>query len=619
MTDLEQIKQKIDIVDLISESVTLKKAGVNFKGLCPFHSEKTPSFVVSQERQIWHCFGSCQEGGDIFKFLMKMENLEFPEVLKILAKRAGVTLSGSYGTQSSDLKERIYNINSLAAEFYHYLLTSHLLGQKARDYLSHRQITSNPITLFTLGYAPNSWDSLLKYLAKKGYSLADLNLAGLVSTGSSGKYFDRFRGRVIFPLKDAYGNILGFAGRLLDPQAKEAKYINTAETPVYVKGNSLYGINVTKEEIKKSGFAVVVEGEVDLIQSYYAAVKNVVAIKGSALTEGQVKLLKRFTTNITLALDADYAGDAAAHRGILTADAAGFDIKVAVLSEVKDTERSRSAKDPDELIRKSPGLWIQAVTEAVPFYDFIIESALTKSDPKQAAGARQIVAETARFISPIDNTVVKAHYLKKLATRLDVSPPQLEEQIDKEYRKLLFPARHSAPAGQSETVKLPTRLEVLGEYLLSLLLQSTKPQNYLPLIENRVPPEILPPGPLRLIYEELQKFTRSVPLFSLKAFVAALPQQLVETVDRLFLKELPVDLENDQQTLSEVTKVAWEISEQSLKAKLREISSKMTTPEAETASQEFREVSARLSQLLEEKRLLEATRSVSYGSGASAS
>jgi len=268
MTDVEQIKQKIDIVSLISEYVPLKKTGANFKGLCPFHTEKTGSFIVSPERQIWHCFGSCQDGGDVFKFLMRMENLDFSESLKILAKRAGVTLTSYQPSKTTELKDRILAANHLASEFYNYVLTSLPIGEKGRDYLKNRQISDNSIKLFKIGYAPNSWDSLIKFLTKKGFNLAELESAGLVSKSNLGHAFDRFRGRIIFTLCDQRGNVLGFAGRLLDPEAKEAKYVNTAETPVYIKGNVLYGLDITHEEIKKAGFAVGVEGEIDAIQSY---------------------------------------------------------------------------------------------------------------------------------------------------------------------------------------------------------------------------------------------------------------------------------------------------------------------------------------------------------------
>lgn len=575
MTDLEEIKQKIDLVALVSEYVPLKKTGANFKGLCPFHNEKTPSFIVSPERQIWHCFGGCQDGGDIFKFLMRIENLEFPEALKILAQRAGVNLASYQPTKTSEIKDKIYAVNKLASEYYQYILTTHALGEKARDYLTNRLITNNSIKLFMIGYAPNSWDSLIKFLNKKKYAVADLEAAGLVSKSGIGHYFDRFRGRIIFPLFDHRGNVCGFAGRLLDPDTKEAKYINTAETPVYIKGNILYGLNIAKDEIKKEGFAVVVEGEIDAIQSYQAGVRNVVAIKGSALTSGHVSLLKRYTENIYLSLDADFAGDAAAHRGIEIADQAGLNIKVVTFKE---------GKDPDELIKKDPKLWREAVEKAVPFYDYIIDSALEKHDPKAAEGSKKIVAEVAKFLVPIENLVVKNHYLKKLAKKLDVSQNILEEQLTKEVKtfKKEFEIKNS--------VFSKPRNELLEEYLLSLLLQSPKPSDYLLLIAPRLQPENFTVEPLGRIYQLLLEKDKITP-----------PAELADLVNRLALQE------NKAKTdfLEEVQKTAWEIKELSLREKLKKIGEEIKkNPNEEKLEQEFVTVSYALQKLRGEKELL---------------
>lgn len=611
MTDVEQIKQKIDVVSFISEYVVLKKTGANFKGLCPFHTEKTPSFIVSPERQIWHCFGSCQDGGDIFKFLMKTENIEFPEALRILAKRAGVKLASYQPSKTTELKEKIYEINHLASEFYSYILTSHPLGQKARDYLEKRKISSDSVKLFGLGYAPNSWDSLIKFLGKKGYTSSDLDVAGLVSKSGIGNFFDRFRGRVVFTLKDHRGNVVGFAGRLLGPDLlasrqaqQEAKYINTAETAVYVKGNVLYGLDVTRDEIKKACFAVVTEGEIDAIQSYQAGIRNVVAIKGSALTDGQVNILKRYTENIYLSLDADFAGDAAAHRGITTADAAGLNIRVVSFT---------GGKDPDELIKNSgPAGWREAVENAVSFYDYVINSALGKHDPKNPEGAKRVVSEVAKFIEPIENLVVKNHYLKKLATKLDISEDQLEIQLAKEYRK----GQIGAPTvkGDEENKKTnKNRVELLEEYLLSLLLQARSPADYLLLISSRLSAKDFTTKALGEIYQLMVSFVDnpksevSVPIekFTIKSFVGIVPPELLDTVDRLYLSETRVDPDDDQAVLSEIQKTAWGIKELSLRGKLKEISEKIKQgPESSSLEKNFNDMTQALQKLTEEKALI---------------
>lgn len=602
MSDLDQIKSKIDIVSLISEYVPLKKTGTNFKGLCPFHSEKTPSFVVSSERQIWHCFGGCQDGGDIFKFIMRIENLDFPEALKMLAKKAGVTLTSKYSSQTTDLKEKIYQVNSLAAEYYHYILTKHDLGQKARDYLTNRLITTNSLTVFSLGYAPSSWDSLSRFLLKKNYTYADLEIAGLVSRSSSGKYFDRFRGRLMFPLKDHYGQILGFAGRLLDPDAKEAKYINTSETPVYIKGNLLYGLDVAKDAIKKTEQAVIVEGEIDMIQSFQSGVKQTVAIKGSALTEGQVNLLKRYTQNINLALDADFAGNEAVHRGIQTADAAGLDIRVVVFGD---------AKDPDELIKLDPDLWRKAVEKSIPFYDYVINSALSKYDSKTATGAKQIVAECSKFLAPIDNLVVRSHYLKKLASALNVDTDTLENQIDKEFRKLKLSLPNSLVTPSATPASSLSRQETISRYLLSLLLQSKKPQNYVILFSERLGQTDFSSPALGQIFAQLCEFTKTVPQFSLNAFVDSLPSEYSPLIDELCLVDLPVNPEDDGLVLEEVTKLVWELRELSLRSKLKEITGEIKLASEEQSPElenKFQDLSLQLGRLIEEKQLIQQTR-----------
>ncbi|MFC1790784.1 DNA primase, partial [Patescibacteria group bacterium] len=270
MDQRDEIKQKIDLVELVSEYVSLKKAGRNFKGLCPFHSEDTPSFIVSPERQIFKCFG-CNEGGDAFGFLMKMESLDFGEAIRTLAKRTGVILKSFSSTQQSQKKQLLYEINHLASEFYHWLLLNHPQGKQALNYILGRGISKDSLELFKLGFSPNLWDGLQKFLVgKKGYQYQDLEAAGLISKNRQGKYYDRFRGRLMFSLKDHQGNICGFSGRVLQKDVKEAKYINSPETSLYFKSRLLYGLWSTKQEIKKQDRVVLVEGELDAISSYQA-------------------------------------------------------------------------------------------------------------------------------------------------------------------------------------------------------------------------------------------------------------------------------------------------------------------------------------------------------------
>ena len=291
---IEEIKKKIDIVEFIGSFITLKKAGRNYKAVCPFHQEKTPSFVISPERGIWHCFGACGEGGDVIKFLMKWENITFIEALRELAKKTGVKLNKiSFEDKIWQKKEKYLGMNQIAGEFFHYILKKTAFGKKASQYLKNRALNQSIIDKFQLGYSPSSWDSLKLFLKKKKYEEEEIMENGLLIRSERGSYYDRFRGRLMFPLKDGRNNILGFSGRILDEKEKEAKYINTPETPIYHKRETLFGINLAKEEIKKKQNAFIVEGEFDMIIPYQFGFSNFVAVKGTALTNEQLMLLKQ--------------------------------------------------------------------------------------------------------------------------------------------------------------------------------------------------------------------------------------------------------------------------------------------------------------------------------------
>lgn len=564
MDQLEEIKSKIDIVDLISEYLPLKKAGRNFKALCPFHTEKIPSFIVSPERQIWHCFGACNEGGDIFKFLMKWENMEFPEALKVLAKRAGVTLKRFEPTETSRLKEKLYEINHLASEFFHWVLLKTKIGKRALDYALKRGITPDSIETFTLGYAPNSWESLQKFLLKHGYEFEDMEKAGLVIKRESRPgYYDRFRGRLMFALRNHRGRVAGFSGRVLDPQTSEAKYINTPETPIYTKRDLLYGLEVTKKAIKNQGLAVVVEGELDLISSYQVGVKNVVAIKGSALTENQARLLKRYTENIALALDRDLAGDQAVRRGIETADAAGLAVKVVVL---------KGGKDPDECIQKNPNLWRESVEKTVPVYDFLIDSAVSRFNPSTADGKREIGREVLPSLAAISDGIVRAHYLQRLAGLLGVDEEILVAEMGK-----LRKSKARAKLEPGDELGRPTRSrqEVLEEYLLALILQGLNLAPKLPTVKKS---DFSTPA-LRRIYEELLGFVRKKQSFSASEFVRKLPAELIEILDRLYLRDLGRIGQSQEKLKKEIVKTRGEVRRLILRKELEKLSGRIKEAE----------------------------------------
>lgn len=420
---MSEVKSKVDIVGILSEYIDLKKSGRNFKALCPFHSEKTPSFMVSQELQIYKCFG-CGEGGDVFDFLQKYEGMDFYESLKHLAEKTGIKLKPLSPDQKGE-KEKYYEINALANKFYHYLLTNHSVGKYALSYLlKERKLKLETIKTFGLGYSPDNPFALKKYLCdKKKLAVEDLVKAGLVFMKDGG-VFDRFRGRVVFPLYDHRGNILAFAGRILPNEKNRdlAKYINSPETPVYHKSNVLFGLNVVKSDIKKRGFVVIVEGELDMISSWQAGVKNVVAIKGSSLTQEQVKLLSRYTQSVVLALDADAAGDTAARRGIQIAEREGLELKVAELGKYKD---------PDDLARNEPEKLDFYINNAVGIWDFLINSAFTRYGSETGIQKAKLSKELVPLLSSISDNILRSHYAQEVARRLGVSIDAVSEQIGK--------------------------------------------------------------------------------------------------------------------------------------------------------------------------------------------
>lgn len=584
MDQLDEVRSKIDIVQLISEYLSLKKSGRNFKALCPFHSEKAPSFMVSPERQIFKCFG-CNAGGDIFGFLMKMEGMEFGEALRALAKRAGVKLATFRPSESEAEKEKFYEINHLASEFYAYLLVYHRVGQQSLNYLkANRGIKKETIHLFKLGYAPSLWDGLQKFLVgKKGYQTEELRRAGLVVKQERG-FRDFFRERIIFPLKDHRGNIVGFSGRIINGQ-EGPKYINIPETLVYHKSDLLYGLEITKNAIKKQNQAIIVEGEFDFLSSYQAGVENVVAIKGSALTESQVRLLGRFCENIILALDQDLSGDAAARRGVEIAELAGLNVQIVSLSE---------GKDPDELARKNPLAWKKAISSALPVYDFFLESALVRFDPQTAQGKKKISEELLPIFAKISNEIVKAHYLRHLAGRLGIS----EESVVAQARKVTHESTALVPQSTPTETKR-SREEILEEYLLALVFQAEEPEI---LFQGKIREAVMTPALLRII-EQLERFFggQTNKKFTSQEFTKILPPELSEIFNNLYLFDFGENILDKKWQEKEKEKTLAELEKIAIRQKLQDLALKMTKLEKEGRGKETEELkrkSSRLSQKL---------------------
>ncbi|MBM3244622.1 MAG: DNA primase [Candidatus Omnitrophica bacterium] len=422
---LEDILSRVDIVELISGYIPLKKAGRNFKACCPFHREKTPSFMVSPERQIYHCFG-CNESGNAFKFLMAYERFDFPEAVEFLARKTGVILpEKEKRTQENiSITTQLFKINELACAYYQKSLDSET-GSSARGYFLKRGIPEEGIKLFKLGFAEDKWDGLINYLRSKGVGLALLEKAGLAIAKDRGGFYDRFRNRAIFPIFDIKSRVLGFGARLLDETkgSTAAKYINSPESPVYTKGKNLYGLNLSKEAIRECDSVIMVEGYMDFIIPYTYGIHNIVASLGTALTEEQAGLLKRFTQNVVMVYDADAAGQMATLRALDIFIEEGMNVRIATLP---------AGMDPDLYMKKN-GLasFKEMVNSAKSFFEYKLSVMKSRYNTKEIEERAMVAKEMLISISKFKDSIVKSEYIKLLAQELNVNEEALLEEINK--------------------------------------------------------------------------------------------------------------------------------------------------------------------------------------------
>lgn len=418
---IEEIKNRVDIVDLVSEYLTLKKAGRNFTGLCPFHQEKTPSFSVNRDKQIFYCFG-CGEGGNVITFLMKIADKTFPEAIKDLAEKTGVILppmsSGKEGRQKDSLKEGIINLNLKAAQQFSRNLSSPA-GAAARKYLQDRGIAEDIVKQFRLGYVPDTWRSLTDYIEKNGMSLKLAEQGGLIIVGKEGSFYDRFRGRLIFPIENVFGEIIAFGGRMMEKG--EPKYLNSPESPVYTKGKNLYGLNKAKEEIRKKGFALIVEGYFDLISLWNAGICNVVATLGTALTREHLDLLRRYTVDVVALFDPDEAGRKALDRSLELFLSAEMRARALILP---------GGYDPDDYVRKFGKEKLEElISRSQSLSDYYIENVL--GDGKTFEDKRDMIKTAMEFIVKINDKKEKDLFIKRIAEKTGLN----EELLIKETYK----------------------------------------------------------------------------------------------------------------------------------------------------------------------------------------
>ena len=451
---IEEIKSRVDIVELASEFLTLKKAGRNYLGLCPFHQEKTPSFTVNREKQIFYCFG-CGEGGNAITFLMKIANKTFPEAIKDLAEKTGVVLpprlTSKEGREKDTVRENISNLNLRAAQQYARNLYSPV-GKGARDYLQNRGITEETVKQFRLGYVSDTWRSLTDYIENSGTSLKLAEQAGLVIAGKEGSYYDRFRGRLIFPIENVFGEIVAFGGRILEKG--EPKYLNSPESPVYIKGRNLYGLNKTKEEIRKKGFALIVEGYFDLISLWNVGIGNAVATLGTALTRDHLELLRRYTVEVVALFDPDEAGRKALDRSLELFLGMNIRAKALVLP---------GGFDPDNYVKKfGKDRLEELISHAQPLSDYYIENVL--GGGKTFEEKREKVKTAIEFINKINDKNEKDLFIKRIAEKTGINQELLIKEV---YKKEVHIKQKSAEQKQN----LKIHIDPVEVNLIRLLLE----------------------------------------------------------------------------------------------------------------------------------------------------
>lgn len=573
MDAVEEIKSRLSIEDVVSQYLELKRSGRNFKGLSPFSNEKTPSLMVSPEKQIWHDFSS-SKGGDMFSFVMEVEGIDFKAALDILARQAGVELQQFHGRSSSDgaQKERLYQALELAAKFYQVHLSKH---SATLDYVrTARGYNKETILSFRLGYAPDESAALTSFLAKKGFTVQELKKAGLSTQRRSG-IGDMFRNRLMIPLMDQQGRVIGFTARILKDDKNAPKYINTPASPVYDKSRHVFGLHLAKESIRKQNYAVVVEGNLDVIASHQSGVLNVVATAGTALTEAHLKTISRFTDDIRLAFDQDAAGLAATERSLPIASKVGVSLSIITVPE---------GKDPDELVRINPEAWHQATESQLYAIDWVIERHKSLNDITSAKGKRQFTDSVLPIIRQLTDSVERDHYVRVVAELIGISVDAVSMKLEEKKPKNAKPTikrpmaidQQAVSVGATEYIRTQDRLLSLAWVLPSLrgylspitteMMTSSAARAYL--IFLRQEPEynqVSPPESLRqysdygkilqLLYEELY---RDLEVLELRYEAARLQVHLIETYVKITKNKLSQAMQGasdaDVQTLLEKAK-----------------------------------------------------------------
>jgi len=484
MSVIDDVKQRLDIVQVVSEYAKLQKSGRNYKALCPFHSEKNPSFFVFPERQSWHCFGACGTGGDIFSFIMKKEGIDFAQALRLLANKAGVTLDDQVTTQKqaqNKERERLFEINEAAAEYYHHVLLNTSNGKIARDYVAKRGLSAETTKSFQLGFAPEGWDTIKQYLKDKGYEEADLLAAGLLVERDDGNNYDRFRNRLVFPIRNIQGKVTGFGGRALDDSLP--KYLNSPQTPVFDKSSSLYGIDRAKTAIRQIDLTIITEGYMDVLTAHQYGYENVVAFSGTSMVDKQLAISKILSRNLILALDADAAGEEAISRSgemvdkmlpvptglygwVKHEDAHNAEVKILILPKGKDLDDVIR-----DVIKEDTSKWQKLITEAKPMIDFIFEKVTHELDLSSARGKSLAVENLLPLLFGMKDPLRQAHYAERLAHLLKIDERILADSLK---RFSIIERKRKTTKNMSPDIPIIpviTSSSPLEQYCLALLFQ----------------------------------------------------------------------------------------------------------------------------------------------------
>ena len=467
-SEVEEIKSKLNVVDVLGEYIRLEKAGANWKARCPFHNEKTPSFMVSEEKQMWHCFG-CGKGGDIFGFVMEMEGLSFREALKMLAEKAGVQIK-TFNPQKIEKRNRTLEILEWATKFWETQLWKGSGKDKILHYLYARGLKDEVIKKFRIGYAPKGWRNILTFLNQKGYTVEEIARTGILvekkeaatnQNKTNHRFYDRFRERIIFPIADYTGKIVGFSARVAPGgDETQAKYINTPETEVYHKGRVLYGMDKAKSEIKKKDWLLLMEGNMDVIAAHQAGIRNGVAVSGTALTEDQIRIIKRYTQHIKMFFDMDKAGEAATKKSVKLCLAQDIDIQIVSLP---------FGKDAADIVKENPAELKKIVAQSLGVMEYFFQQTLSRLDKKKVEDKKKIAEELLKKIAVLENAVEKSYWLKKLSEELETPLTALTDEL----KKISLKGRMRKRNFQKEETKVDiavSKLDVLLKELMGLML-----------------------------------------------------------------------------------------------------------------------------------------------------